>query len=96
MSQQLREYITEYEDECDLEIKELSKGMDLTPNHLDMILYTQEEYDKLKKLFDEIFTGCQNEYHKHFYESAKYGKWTSSQLNTFYQDKLAEFRRALK
>lgn len=51
--------------------------------------------DELLKLFDEIFIGCQGEYHKHFYESKKYGKWTSSQLNTFYQDKLLEFRRRI-
>lgn len=51
---------------------------------------------KATKIFDEIMSGCQNEYHKHFYEPKRYGKWTSSQLNTYYQDRLAELRRRLE
>ena len=47
------------------------------------------------KIFDEVMSGCQHEYHKHFYEAKIYGRWTSSQLNTFYQDRLAELRRRL-
>lgn len=49
----------------------------------------------VEKLFDEFKAECQAEYHKHFYQSGKYGRWTSSQLNTFYQDKLSELRKVL-
>lgn len=52
--------------------------------------------NKATKIFDEVMNNCQNEYHKHFYEGKIYGRWTSSQLNTFYQDKLAELRRRLE
>lgn len=51
MAQQLREYLIEYEDEYNLEIKELSNNSNLTPNHLDMVLYTQDEVDAIVQEF---------------------------------------------
>ena len=76
----------------------MGSKLDYTPAAISQIIQEAKKAERraIRIKFFETFNGCQSEYHKHFYESKKHGKWTSSQLNTYYQDRIAAFDKTLE
>ena len=57
---------------------------------LDKLFLSKEDYEERIRILNEKIKEYKEmtnkEYHKHFYEIKNNSKWTSSQLNNFYQE----------